>query len=1056
MNLQAQKKYSIVIQFLGLVLLGSSFALAQSATATLSGIVQDTNGAAIARAAVVIENTATTQRRETTTNGEGVFTLIALPPGNYHLTVQAVGFAPLKSTGLVLNVNDQRALRLQLKIGDVSEAVEITTPAGLQETAAVGTVVNQQFVENLPLNGRSIHSLIALTPGVVQTPASQRSPGQFSVNGQRTSSNYFTVDGVSAAFALSTGTNISSRNEDGVTPAFGATGGTNSLVAVDALQEFRIQTSTFAPEFGRTPGGQIQMLTRSGARQWHATLFEYFRNEKLDANDWFANRDRFQRVPLRQNDFGGTLSGPLTLPKKVFGPLGSNREPTTFFFFSYEGLRLRQPLFSIEAYPSLASRARAVPSIQPIIKAYPIPNREDLGNGFARFAAAYSNPSNLDATSLRLDHAFNARVSLFGRYSDAPSSYQTRGDLLTFPLTLNTLAKVKTRPRMLTIGSTQTLTSALTNEARFNVSHYGTDFDATLDGLGGAIPPPDALFYAGGSDRTRGYAAAISLDSDGVLIGNLGGSEQRQLNFVDNLSAVAGHHQLKFGVDYRQLNPHLTNPAYQNFGVFGNLNGFLAGTTFVTVVTAFDGIELRTRNLSLFAQDTWRVTPRVTLTYGLRWDYNPPAVGVDKPLFTAVGIENVATATLSAPGAPLFEAPKDLFAPRLGLAWQLRSAAGRELTLRGGVGMFYDLPQGFIFAASNSPPYRRTKRVPGAAYPSSPTVAAPLPPNTPGPYDSISAFAPGIAMPRTYQFNLALEQSLGAGRTLSATYVGALGRQLWRTEFATSPTFRTFVLPYVTRSNASSDYHALQLQFQQRLARGLQLMFSHNWSHSIDTASSNVGFNTLPSPAEPRLDRGASDFDVRHNFTTALTYDLPRRGIGNRAVRGLLNGWGADAILRLQSALPVTVFSRIATTLGQYDLRPNLVAGQPLYLEGAQYPGGRAFNRAAFQTPAGQTAQGTLGRNTLRGFPLRQFDLSLRRDFALRERARLQFRADLFNVLNVPNFAPPSGFLTNPLFGVSTAVYSKGLGAGGVDGGQNPLFSAGGPRSIQLGLKLLF
>jgi hypothetical protein len=310
-------------------------AVAQSATATLSGTVEDQNGAVVPGANVIVLNSGTRLQREATTNDQGYFTIPLLPPSTYTVTVRRDGFAPVQIPNLVLNVGDQKALQIQLKAGDVNATVQVVNEAPLiSESPAVGTVVDRQFVENLPLNGRTFQSLISLTPGVVVTGTNGQEQGQFSVNGQRANTNYFTVDGVSANIG-SAGQSTLGQAEAGALPGLSAFGSTSNLVSVDALQEFKVLTSTFAPEFGRTPGGQIQILTRAGTNDYHGTLFEYFRNDVFDANDWFNNATRLSKPATRQNDFGGVLGGPLPLPRfGEGGPSFLSGKNRTFFFFS--------------------------------------------------------------------------------------------------------------------------------------------------------------------------------------------------------------------------------------------------------------------------------------------------------------------------------------------------------------------------------------------------------------------------------------------------------------------------------------------------------------------------------------------------------------------------------------------------------------------------------------------------------------------------------------------------------------------------------------------------
>src|SRR6202041_1052703 len=286
-----------------------------------------------------------------------------------------IGFKTLIKPDIVLTVQDLLAINFTLPLGAASETITVEGGAPLMntESGSVSTVVDRQFAENLPMNGRSFQTLIQLTPGVVLTPNNEGAEGQFSVNGQRAASNYWMVDGVSAN--IGTGANFNAGNGvGGALGSFSVLGGTNSLVSIDAMQEFRIQTSSYAPEFGRTPGGQISIVTRSGSNDFHGTLFDYFRNNALDAKDWFTNFNGLPKPEERQNDFGGVLGGPV-------------RKNKTFFFFSYEGLRLRQPSAQETSVPDAASRLQAPASMQPFLNAFPMPNGPELGSGLAQFNA---------------------------------------------------------------------------------------------------------------------------------------------------------------------------------------------------------------------------------------------------------------------------------------------------------------------------------------------------------------------------------------------------------------------------------------------------------------------------------------------------------------------------------------------------------------------------------------------------------------------------------------------------------------------------------------------
>jgi hypothetical protein len=334
---------------------------AQMETARVSGQITDPAGRVIPKAGIKIVNLATGVISETASNDQGIYSVIGLIPGRYRMTVHKDGFREVVLDGLALNVQDVVDQNFRLEIGSVDESVTVTANALNINTsdATVSTVVDRQFAENLPLNGRSFQTLIQLTPGVVTVASNGNDGGQFSINGQRSSANYWMVDGVSANIGVPA-TFTQGDGMSGALGSFSVQGGTNSLVSVDAMQEFRIQTSTYAPEFGRTPGGQISIVTRSGTDQFHGSVFDYVRNDVLDANDWFADKDGLPKPMESQNDFGGTFSGPII-------------KDDTFFFFSYEGLRLSLPQVAESLVPDLSSRQNASPAMQPYLNAFPLP-----------------------------------------------------------------------------------------------------------------------------------------------------------------------------------------------------------------------------------------------------------------------------------------------------------------------------------------------------------------------------------------------------------------------------------------------------------------------------------------------------------------------------------------------------------------------------------------------------------------------------------------------------------------------------------------------------------
>jgi hypothetical protein len=1028
---------------------------AQSPTATIDGRVLDPTRAVIDRARVEAINIDTNVRYSTDTNSAGLFTIVNLPPGAYRVEVTKPGFRTIVNPGIVLHVQDVLALNFEMPIGSTLESITVKSETPLVNTtdASVSTVVDRNFAENLPLNGRSFQTLIELTPGVVPTTSGVTDAGQFSVNGQRATSNYWTVDGVSANTGIGVNQNGNPGNGlSGSIGSFSATGGTNSLVSVDAIQEFRIQTSTYSPEFGRTPGAQISLVTRSGSNQFHGTLFDYFRNDALDANDWFADQAHLPKPQERQNDFGGTLGGPIVRNK-------------TFFFGSFEGLRLRLPQVLSTDVPDLSARQSALPAIQPFLNAFPVPNgADDAASGTAQFHASFSNKSTLDAYSIRVDHRLSNKLTVFGRYSYSPSEIDARGG--TEPSILS-IAKVGTQT--ITTGNTWALSTSMVNDIRFNYSRTDASGFGRLDTFGGAAPLSSLPLPSPFTPSNANFQFFILSLSPFISIGPTQHELQRQINLVDSTSVQKGSHSLKLGVDFRRLSPLFDPPKYTQAPFFPDVSSAESGNLAFSIVTASRGGTLLFRNLGLFAQDTWRLHPRLTLTYGIRWDVDfAPTTENAFSLPAPLNFNSLSQLGIAPVGTPAFHTPFANVGPRLGLAYELSQNQRWQTVLRGGVGLFYDLATSetgnsvfnFVY------PFGNSIFTSGGRFPLDPATAAPSP-ISPNNLSSGSAllFDPNLKLPRVWNWSLAVEQTLGADQRVSASYIGSAGRRLLQTEYVFGPSANvgTGVL---VRNHANADYDALQLQFQRRLLRGLQALASYSWSHSIDTASAGswgIASNTFVPLAIAGSNRGSSDFDIRHAFSAGLTYNTPAPRT-RPLVNIVVHGWSLQSVIQARSASPVNVFDSIFVPGLQNfvtAVRPDTVPGQSFYLYGKQYPGDKILNASAFMPPpvdsSGQALrQGDLGRNALRGFGATQWDAGIHRDFAVGEAFKLQFRAELFNLLNHPNFGPPVSDTNSAQFGYSTQTLAHSLDHNTGGGGFSSLYQVGGSRSVQLALKLFF
>lgn len=1029
-------------------------ARAQSDSASLSGRVSDVSGAVIPGATVTVTNTATGLVNTAKTNGAGRYAFPALKSGTYNLSVTMAGFKSMTANNLILSVQAVIDRDVVLPVAGTSQKVSVTTGQefGANTTSStVSTVINRQFISNIPLNGRTIQNLINLTPGVVAVAANNTGDeGQFSVNGQRADSNYFTVDGVSANIGAEAQAGVYSTS--GVNPGFTSTGATSNLVSVDAIQEFRIQTSTFAPEFGRTPGAQVSITTRSGTNQFHGTAFEYFRNSALDASNWFDGYLHLKKGVIRQNDFGGVVGGPIYRDK-------------TFFFFSYEGQRLSQPTPIQSIVPDDASRSIVPADLQPLLNAYPRPNvpqtPSEIAQGIAQFNFTAANTSTLNATSLRLDDNLSPNWRVFARYDYAPSKSSIQGGQGS-PATVinNTSDKTQTG----TAGTTNSFGSNKVNELLFNWSRYNANSNITAESVNGSIVPTIAQLIPPSEGVTippaeQTYQSVIFTGGLGsYTVGPNASNIQRQINLVDNFSDQVGNHALKFGVDWRRLTP-LTRPLkYLNAPLFLSILGPFAtvqsGQVIASEAITGDSVSLIFTNYSMYAQDTWQATPRLTLTYGLRYDINPEVKGQNVQLRGFVNPYDVNNLVLTSAGTPLYKTQYTSVAPRIGFSYRVSDTPGRETILRGGYGIFYDLGSSELGRAATQWPFLRYNINGFGPFPLTPAAAAPHPFSLNPPYSGIATVDPNLVVPRTFEWNAAVEQGVGLNQSLTMTYVGSIGRDLLRNVvlFPSSG----IGAETVQTNGSKSNYNALQVVFQRNLYKRIQAIASYTYSHSIDTQSANTGFNdNPPDEFNANLERASSDFDIRHTFSTAVTYNTPAANYRS-FTSALIDGWALDGIFVARGATPLDLSAgtQIPVAGANLEQRPNFVPGVPQFLHGSQYPGGMALNPNAFIAPKGNSP-GDVPRNHFRGFTAEQLDLGIHRQFPIWRTLNLQFRAEAFNIINKPNFANYDSTLTDIFFGQSTQTLNNNL-SGTTGQGLTSIYQIGGPRSLQLALKLIF
>jgi hypothetical protein len=707
--------------------------------------------------------------------------------------------------------------------------------------------------------------------------------------------------------------------------------------------------------------------------------------------------------------------------------------------------------------PSLALRAQAAPALRPALNAYPVPSNPAVRpDGLSEYIMTDSLPSDLGATSVRIDHNINANQRLFFRFSNTPSESVARS--VAYHQTTSF------EPRTYSVGWTGIFGSRINNEFRFGFSqNTGRYVDRGID-LDGAVPV-DLRVAQGidpGAHPSSFVYVGLSFPAQSAGSGGADRHDQRQnqFNIHDTFDYVIGNHRFRLGGDWLETSSDLQPSDIFVAASYNSAAALIANTVTSGVLYRAGGAHAVFDNLGLFVQDEWRVSRRLNLSLGLRWEVAPPprvTSGITPRVVTG-SILQPSSLALAPEGTPFYKTTYDNFAPRFGLAYVLRESPASETVVRGGFGVYYDNGQNIRSAAFDSNPGIYAQRS-FASTPALPvnfpftqaqldfTVNSSLTP----PYGDMYVYGDPsnpFKLPVTFQWNVSVEQALGRQQSLSISYVGAHGSRLleWdqRDFHLLNPLFTRII---VNKNGLTSDYDAMQLQFQRRLSRGLQAMASYTWSHAIDFGSTN---RALP------VKRGDSDYDLRHNFAAAVSYDIPSLW-ENRLAKAVVGGWTVNGRFSARTGFPVTIagstFTDPATGL-QYPGGADLVPGVPLYVDDPTAPGGRRINRAAFAVPATGQA-GNAPRNIVRGFGATQVDLSLRRNFSLRERLHLQLGLEAFNVLNHPNFGLINTTLgtnasPNPLFGKATKMLSSSLG------GLSALYQQGGPRSLQLNIRLAF
>jgi carboxypeptidase family protein/TonB-dependent receptor-like protein len=1108
-------------RFILTILIAVSFlftatAWAQSFRGSIRGQVTDPSGSVIAGAKLTAKNIGTGLQRETTTGADGGYVLAELPAGEYTVAAESAGLSP-SAQNVMVNVGFDTTANFDLtKVQQRKEQLTVTAEAPVIEATrdVLGEVVDRKLVAELPLNGRDFGKLVALVPGATVEPsgvaAIQSGFGQFSINGNRDRSNNYTLDGTDNNDPFF---NNSAFNQVGIG------GAPASLLPIDAIQEFNLQ-SQFASEYGRNSGSVVNIITKSGANQIHGSAFEFLRNDRFDARNFFnrsidPSGNRIPKSEFRNNQFGVSLGGPIVKDK-------------TFFFGAYEGQRERVTSdfsFQVPTQQQIAD-AQAISALGPV-GGSPVPPSSALNAILNQFPAATGfngtagtvvggvhDTNSLDSFIAKIDHQLTASESLTGRYAFASNQQQFPLGGLGFGAGSRFQQFSQTSPTRVQLVSASllsTLSSTRINEIRFGYSRYRTSFastDANVD------------FSAPNLNFGTGKLGLPEIDFGGTF-DNLGasafsiprGRTSQTFQILDNFTLVQGRHTIKFGGEYRRIaidsfNDNLERGLF-SFGAedpttlaacqgltpaagcddSGTLTlvGYYFGDTFPLADAGNTQRTTYNNGLAFFAQDDFRASRNFTLNLGLRWEYFGPLSEAHKLLSNLGKDGNLAL--VGADGVDgAYSRDLNNFGPRLGFAWN----ALPNTVFRGSYGLSYDyIPQDLLIANfTNSAGLATNPIGPRAVIsvansyestafngtnPGGPVLTVPNPLPTTPPSGTDIFFTPrNLVTPYVQNWNLNVEHQLGDRLALQLGYVGSKGTKLVRLRDANQPDANGdrpnvnfgFMDEFATIS--ASTYHALQVTFRARSWHGLSGFTGYTWSKSLDDASDGIDFNfsTVAMPQDSnnlRAEHGPSNFDTRHRFTAAFTYDLPRFGGPKR----LSEGWQINTIVTAQSGRPVPIVSADDTSGIEFDQfpspsnfhqRPDVVPGiNPINSNWESAPDTIGYlNGAAFADPPSPTdpnspgSFGNLGRNVIYAPKFWNVDFALLKNTRLFERANLQFRAEFFNIFNHPNFALPNFF-------VSPGSPQQGLITQTPDVAQtNPGLGGGGPRVVQLALKLIF
>ena len=1000
---------------------------AQTFTGAILGSVKDTSDGVLPGAAITITNTNTGQARTVVSEANGDFIVAGLQPGAYRLDAELAGFSPRSMPNLTLQVNQKLLVQVVLDVGTVAESVNVVAGVSLVNTTdqTVGQVIEQRRVVDLPLNGRDFVQLATLSAGI---ETRQTTRGLLATNGTRGNSAGFLFDGVDG--------NDANAIFLSLTPS------------IEAIQEFKIQTSSYSAEFGRNAGAQINLVTKAGTNAFHGAAFYFMRDAALDAPNYFDPPNE-PVPPFERNQYGFVLSGPI-------------RRNKTFFLGNYEGTRMDKALTALATVPTAAERSgdfsrtvnpttgalipirdprtglpfpnnvipadRIDPTGAKIAALYPAPNRAGAQN----FVSTPSQTFDADLVTVRLDHSFGAKDNVFARYFLSDSS-----EINPFGRVANAGGTnvpgfdvtIPSRGQNLALNWTRVISPRLLLEARFGLHRYNTGRyqNQGVDGvraLGIEGVGTDPIDYGYPTFTIAGYTTVG--DRNDLPQGR----PQKTYHYFANLTYTTGAHDVRTGFETRQLQEDLFantsirggytfSPTFSGYALADMLLGLPATATITT-----PGLNANWRDASygVYVQDDWRVSPKLTLNLGLRYDYFSPMVDANDRRaifdFTDNSIQPVAQNGISRAG---YNADRNNFAPRVGFAWL--PLGGTRFVTRGGYGLFYDKENWNTHQGLSNQPIFRTAR----QYNQPGTISQAFVASGTVPVANANAIDADFKDAYYHQWNLFTEGELFRDFTAGVGYVGSRGVNLPATRDynqplpgsgsvqSRRPIQQYGSIAYVT-ATSESIYHSMQLRLERRFRDGLSFLVNYTLSKAEDVVPIYGG--AAPDANNVEAARGPADTDSRHRFSASFSYELPfgpgRAFLSDAgtAVDLLVGGWQVNGIVSLVSGVPFTPFvsQDVAGTGRPNSQWPNRVCDGKVDNPTPD----RWFDASCFTVPAAGTF-GNAGRNILIGPGRQVVDLSIFKSFQVRQQHQLQFRAEIFNMLNHANFAQPNATIDAPL-----------------------------------------